>query len=130
MTISRVSLVAAVVLVLGVVLMATAAPKIKAGDKAPDFSLKSTSGSTVKLSDYRGKRTVLVEFFTTDCPWCDRAAPGTRKLAARYKGKPFQVVAVHVGENSSAGVRRWASSNKYADLPVLLDSGKTRDAYG
>ena len=34
-----------------------------AGDRAPDFSLPSTSGATVKLSDFRGKSPVLLAFF-------------------------------------------------------------------
>ena len=32
---------------------------LKAGDKAPDFSLESDTGKTVALSDYAGKRLVL-----------------------------------------------------------------------
>ena len=33
--------------------------ELKAGDKAPDFSLPGTDGKTHKLSDYRGKTVVL-----------------------------------------------------------------------
>jgi peroxiredoxin len=33
------------------------------GSVAPDFSLKSTSGATVSLGDYRGKSNVLIAFF-------------------------------------------------------------------
>jgi peroxiredoxin len=35
----------------------------KAGDAAPDFSAKSTSGETVTLSDFKGKKNVLLAFF-------------------------------------------------------------------
>lgn len=35
---------------------------LKAGDKAPDFRLKSDEGKEISLSDYRGKR-VLLFFF-------------------------------------------------------------------
>jgi peroxiredoxin len=41
----------------------TASRAIAAGERAPDFSLQSTSGSAVKLSDYRGKSPVLLAFF-------------------------------------------------------------------
>ena len=34
-----------------------------AGQPAPDFALQSTSGRTVALSDYRGRRNVLLAFF-------------------------------------------------------------------
>ncbi len=33
------------------------------GDRAPDFSLKSTSGEMVSLSQFRGQKNVLVAFF-------------------------------------------------------------------
>jgi peroxiredoxin len=35
---------------------------LKVGDLAPDFSLTSHEGATVKLSDYRGKNVVLAFF--------------------------------------------------------------------
>ena len=130
MKITRISLFAAVLLLLGAMLIATAAPKITAGQKAPDFALKSTTGKTVKLSDYRGKNVVLVEFFSTTCPWCGKAAPGTRKLHYQWKAKGLQVLPVHVAIAPSAAVHQWATENQYTSLPVLLDTGSTRNAYG
>jgi peroxiredoxin Q/BCP len=35
---------------------------LKAGDKAPEFKLKSDEGKDVSLSDFRGKRVVLFFF--------------------------------------------------------------------
>jgi peroxiredoxin len=36
---------------------------LKVGDMAPDFTLRSNQGATVKLSDYRGKQNVLLAFY-------------------------------------------------------------------
>jgi peroxiredoxin len=33
------------------------------GDRAPDFALQSTAGTTVRLSEFRGKSPVLLAFF-------------------------------------------------------------------
>ncbi len=36
---------------------------LKVGDMAPDFTLPDTDGKQVKLSDFRGKKTVVLAFF-------------------------------------------------------------------
>jgi AhpC/TSA family len=36
------------------------------GEPAPDFRLPRTFGSDISLSDYRGKKWVLVEFYGAD----------------------------------------------------------------
>ena len=46
----------------------TAAPapppmKFKVGDTAPDFTLTDTAGKEVKLSDFRGKKNVVLAFY-------------------------------------------------------------------
>jgi len=43
----------------------TAPPKttLKVGDEAPDFTLPDTSNKPVKLSDFRGKKVVVLAFF-------------------------------------------------------------------
>ncbi|MDE3166672.1 MAG: redoxin domain-containing protein [Acidobacteriota bacterium] len=37
--------------------------QLKEGDMAPDFTLGSTAGGKVTLSDFRGKNTVVLAFF-------------------------------------------------------------------
>jgi peroxiredoxin len=39
---------------------------VNVGDKAPDFELDSTSGQKVKLSDFSGKKKVLLAFYPLD----------------------------------------------------------------
>ena len=39
---------------------------IEVGQPAPDFKLPSTFGSDIALSDYRGKKWVLLEFYGAD----------------------------------------------------------------
>ncbi len=36
---------------------------LRVGQTAPDFCLKSHDGRTVRLSDFRGKRNVVLAFF-------------------------------------------------------------------
>lgn len=39
------------------------ATHLKAGDKAPDFELTDTTGNKVKISDFRGKKNVVLAFY-------------------------------------------------------------------
>jgi peroxiredoxin len=55
----RVAILAASVLLSG----AMAQASLKVGDTAPDFALPDQSGQIIRLSDFRGKRTVVLAFY-------------------------------------------------------------------
>jgi cytochrome oxidase Cu insertion factor (SCO1/SenC/PrrC family) len=55
--------VAVVLLSVGLYVMPMPAMALEVGEKAPDFLLHSTVGETVRLSDYQGKKNVLLFFF-------------------------------------------------------------------
>jgi AhpC/TSA family protein len=38
-------------------------PALEVGDKAPNFTLPSTNGVDISLSDFRGKKWVFLEFY-------------------------------------------------------------------
>jgi peroxiredoxin len=39
---------------------------IEVGDKAPEFTLPATTGEKISLSQFRGKKIVLLEFYGAD----------------------------------------------------------------
>jgi AhpC/TSA family len=39
---------------------------LEVGEKAPDFTLPSTMGGQISLSQFRGKKHVLLEFYVRD----------------------------------------------------------------
>lgn len=51
---------------------------IEEGKKAPAFSLKADDGTTVKLSDFKGKTVVLYFYPKDDTPGCTKEACGFR----------------------------------------------------
>ena len=42
------------------------ATAVQVGDQAPDFTLSATTGRQIRLSDFRGKQLVLLEFYHAD----------------------------------------------------------------
>lgn len=51
------------VLALALLLPAEGDAKLKVGDAAPAFSLPSTTGKTVTLADFKGKKKVVLAFY-------------------------------------------------------------------
>jgi len=37
--------------------------ELRVGDRAPDFALPDQKGDTVRLSDFKGKKTVVLAFY-------------------------------------------------------------------
>jgi peroxiredoxin len=53
-------------LLIGVLGAAGVATAVEVGEKAPDFTLPSTMGGQISLSQFRGKTAVLLEFYGAD----------------------------------------------------------------
>jgi len=43
--------------------MLASAAELKVGDRAPDFALPDQQGQVVKLSDFKGKKNVVLAFY-------------------------------------------------------------------
>jgi peroxiredoxin len=54
------------VALIAVVVSAGAAMALEIGQPAPDFTLPSTTGEKISLSQFKGKKHVLIQFYTLD----------------------------------------------------------------
>ena len=63
LTVNRIAVVLVMILMLGVPGEVGA---LEVGEAAPGFTLPSTTGSDISLSDFKGKRYVLLEFYGAD----------------------------------------------------------------
>ncbi|MGA9363899.1 MAG: thioredoxin-dependent thiol peroxidase [Bacteroidota bacterium] len=101
---------------------------LKAGDKAPSFTLPSSDGSEVSLSDFKGKKVVLYFYPKDDTPGCTTEACSFRDDLSAFKRKGAVVLGVSVDGIES----HQKFAEKYSlSFPLLSDEGKkVVKAYG
>ena len=111
---------------------AASAAELAVGDKAPDFSLQASDGKTYRLSDFKGKKAVVLAWFpkafTSGCTVeCKSLAANGDKIR-RYDVAYF-MASVDPLEGEK-GNKAFAAAEK-ADFPILSDPTKeTAQAYG
>jgi len=118
-------------------LMTSPAFAVTTGAAAPDFSLASASGKTVKLSDYQGK-TVVLEWLNHGCPFVRKHYDSGNMQAVQktYTDKGviwLSIISSAPGKQGHVDAKTAASekaSNKSNATEVLLDpTGVTGNAY-
>lgn len=133
----RISIISIAALLFGVMVMtiadepgkAPAAKELKVGDPAPDFTLPGSDGKTYRLSDFRGKKIVVLAWYPKAfTPGCTRECKSFGSQTDSLKALPvaFFTASVDTPEDN----RRFAESLgvKY---PILSDPDrKTAAAYG
>ena len=73
------------------------------GDLVPDFTLPDLDGTSHTLSDYRG-RVVIVNFWSAECPWSERADNQFKQWLTGRWGE--RVVLLTVASNANES-RNW-----------------------
>jgi thiol-disulfide isomerase/thioredoxin len=84
--------------------------RLQVGKVVPDIEGEDLGGTKFRLSDTRGKVTVLV-FWASWCPPCMRMIPHERELAERLKDQPFALVGVN-GDGDRAAAKKAAEKEK------------------
>lgn len=71
---------------------------VAAGDEAPDFTVTTFDGETLRLSDLRGE-VVLLNFWATWCPPCREELKRVQsELIDRFAGRGFRFLPISRGE--------------------------------
>jgi peroxiredoxin len=104
---------------------------IEAGTKAPDFELKNQHGETVRLSDFRGEKNVVLLFYPFAFTGvCTGELCALRDQLPKFVNDDVQLLAV---SNDSLFSLRVFAEQEGLDYPLLSDfwpHGETSRAYG
>lgn len=115
--------------------------ELKVGDPAPDFSLQASDGKTYKLSDFRGKRAVVLAWFpkaaTRGCTIECKSLAENGHLLKQYQATYFMASVDPLEDNTafakatSVKLGDTVVEKKEADFPILSDPTKeVATAYG
>ncbi len=96
---------------------------IRPGQKAPTFSLSDMQGNEISLSQFRGKRVLLV-FASTECGVCKRMFP---HLSEYHKRHPEQQIVMILSGSKEA--KEEVVDTYHFDFPVLAWDNKVAHAY-
>ncbi len=107
---------------------AAGAPGIAKITTAPDFTLDSLDGKSLRLSDLRGKA-VLLNFWATWCGPCKIEMPWFVELQNQYGAQGLQVLGVAMDDSSKDDIAKFAK-DMGVNYPVLLGKEAVGDLYG
>jgi thioredoxin-dependent peroxiredoxin len=105
------------------------AAELMVGDKAPEFSLQGTDGKTHKLSEYKGKKAVVVAWFPKALTkGCTAECKSLKENSAALK--PLNVAYFTASVDTPELNKKFADSLG-VDYPILSDPDKSvAKAYG
>ena len=111
-------------------------PMVSVGDEAPDFDLPAVVGNIrqrVKLSDYRGKKNVVLVFYPADwTPVCSAELPAFNAELEKFAGYNTEVVGLSV-DSIPSHVAWQKKEIGILSLPLASDfypHGETASKYG
>ena len=91
------------------------------GNPAPSFTRKDPSGKTIRLSDFKNKSFVLLDFWASWCNPCIAEIPCLKKVYERYKDKGLTIINISLDKD----VSNWLNAiNQYQleTCPQILDA--------
>lgn len=104
---------------------------LKVGDIAPDFTLKTANREDWHLTDFRGKKNVVLAFVPfAFSSVCSAQLPSYEAELSRFKDFDTEVVSISMDSGFALGA--WAKS-MHTTFPLLSDfypQGQVVDVYG
>ena len=106
--------------------------KVKVGDLAPDFTLPAVSGEKITLSQYRGKKNVVISFVPAAwTPVCSDQWPGYNIVKEMFDENDAVLIGITV--DNIPTLYAWTKQRGKLWFPVLSDfwpHGEVAEKYG
>lgn len=102
---------------------------------APTFVLRDLNGNSIKLQDYIGKKTVLINFWYSKCAPCIEETPALQQVYQKLAPDGLVVIGVNVRGNEQRGAAGDEDVRKFTErfgvtYPVVFDDkGEVGRAY-
>ncbi len=103
------------------VFTAASALAVKVGEPAPDFSIETFAGEEMSLARSKGQKPLLVVFWTTWCPNCQRELPKLAETFPQLHKQGLNVVAINAGINDSRDRARSFQKRYGLNFPLAFD---------
>lgn len=114
------------ILILALALFASCSHQ-ETGSSKLNFVLRDTNGNSVSLTNFRGK-VLILDFWDTWCPPCDREIPDFIELYSQYKDKGFQMIGIALARKGVGAVKDYMKE-KGVNYPVLIGTSEILKAY-
>ncbi|NTU63433.1 MAG: peroxiredoxin [Chloroflexi bacterium] len=102
---------------------------LQVGDVAPDFELPASGNRTIKLSDFRDKKNVLLAFYPfAFSPVCSLQLPGLQQSLGEFQSLNTEVLGISVDSKHSSVA---FAEHLHLEFPLISDFNKeVTTAYG
>jgi peroxiredoxin len=97
-------------------------------EKAPDFVLTDLNGRKFRLSDFRGKKPVLIIFSATWCTFCTAEIPHFKSLYTTYTKQGLEIVNIDIQESKDK-VAKFTAKHGLPYRVVLDEDGDVSGIY-
>ena len=111
--------------------------KLSVGDSAPNFTGQATSGRSLKLSDFSGKKLVLYFYPKDNTPGCTLEGQDFRRLKDRFAAAGAEIVGVsqdsvrsHENFKNKCGFNFELLSDETGDVCRAFDVVQMKSMYG
>lgn len=125
----RGAILAAMIILAALAACSRTEPRVKIGEPLPPVTVSDLKNNPVAFpAGYAGSLVVVI-FWETGCPFCEKEMPLAENLYQKYRDRGFSLIALNVGDSRQEVEE--AVSRMGITYPVLLDPEReSKKKYG